>query len=275
MWKLLKANLLRLNPSFGLSFGLASVLNTDSLMLRLPQGSNLTAYPPANHLLAALPQQEYEQLLPHLTLVAWNQGEQLSGAGDPAIYVSFPLSGILSHSLTAEDGTHVEVGLVGCESLSGTEAILPEGKMIHTVMVQIEGKALTLAAEPFREAFQRGGVFQQITLRSLQSMSAQTSQTALCNRLHTVEQRLGRWLMMVHDRIQGDELKLRQEVIGDMLGTSRSEVTVAAGSLRAAGLIEYSRGRITVVNRTGLEKMSCECYKVIQQHLNRLLPGSK
>jgi CRP-like cAMP-binding protein len=240
-------------------------------MLRLPRGSNLTTYPPANRLRSALPRQEYEQLLPHLTLVTWSGGEQLSSADDAALYVSFPLSDVLSHSLTSDEGTKVEVGLVGSEGLSGIQVILPEGTMIHTVAVQIEGKALTLAAEPFRDAFKRGGMFQQITLRNLQSMNAQTSQTALCNRLYCVEQRLCRWLLMVHDQVSGNYLKLRQESIGDMLGTSRSEITVAAGNLRAAGLIEYSRANITVVNRPGLEKMSCECYKTIQGHLKRLL----
>jgi CRP-like cAMP-binding protein len=238
-------------------------------MLRLPKGSQLTAYPPDNCLLGSLPQEEYEQIRPHLELVVLDAEERLSESGDPALFVTFPLSGVLSHALSSSQGINVEVGLVGSEGLSGIEAILAGGMMIHTVMVQVEGKALTLAAEPFRAAFERGGVFQKLVLRSLQSMSAQTSQTALCNRLHRVEQRLGRWLLLMHDRVRGDEIPLKQDAIGDMLGTSRSEVTLAAGALKTEGFIEYSRGRITVVNRKGLETAACECYNAIQQHVRR------
>ncbi len=241
-------------------------------MSRLAQGSALATYPPANRLLATLPQYEYERLLPHLSVQLLSHGDVLANAGAPVQHVYFPLSGIISHVLTSDEGTDVEVGLHGIEGMSGIEAIFPTGQMLYRATVQIPGRALRLSTEFFREEFNRGSALQQVALQHLQLASVQSSQCALCNRLHSVEERLSRWLLMIHDRVQGDQLELTHEFIADMLGTRRSGVTIACGTLKSADLIQYTRGCITVLDREGLEETACECYKVIQQHSKRLLP---
>ena len=227
-------------------------------------------YPPSNCLLAELPQPEFERLIPHLSIKLLHLGDVLANAGDVVEYVYFPLSGVISHVLTSEEGTDVEVGLHGHEGLSGLEAIFLDGRMLYRASVQVPGRALRLPAEFFRAQFDMGGVLQKIALRHLQTASALTAQSVLCNRLHTTEERLCRWLLMVHDRVQGDQMELTQEFIANMLGTRRSGVTVACGALKNAGFIEYERGCITVLDRQGLEDSSCECYKAIGQHTPRL-----
>jgi CRP-like cAMP-binding protein len=241
-------------------------------MSRLAQGSAFATYPPVNRLLATLPQYDYERLLPQLSVQLLSHGDVLANAGAAVQHVYFPLSGIISHVLTSDEGTDIEVGLHGIEGMSGIEAIFPTGQMLYRATVQVPGRALRLTAEFFREEFKRGSALQQVALQHLQLASVQSSQCALCNRLHSVEERLSRWLLMIHDRVQGDQLELTQEFIADMLGTRRSGVTIACGTLKSAGLIRYTRGCITVLDREGLEETACECYTVIHQHSKRLLP---
>lgn len=224
-----------------------------------------TPAPPRNHLLAALPQAEYEVLRPHLKPVLLTLGQVLYEEGHTVARSYFVNVGIVSHVLTAQSGQHVEVGVVGWEGAVGLEAMMPSGRSLSRAVVQLDGNGLKLPAHIFQEQFQRGDHFQQNVLQYQQAMLGQRSQGALCNALHNVEERLSRWLLMSHDRAMGDEIAMTQEFIATMLASRRSGVTVAAGILRSAGLIDYRRGCITILNRAGLEDASCECYEAIRK----------
>lgn len=227
--------------------------------------SKPTAAPPKNHLLAALRPSEYEALRPHLKPVLLTLSQILYNEGDLVADVYFVNAGIVSHVLTAHTGQDVEVGIVGFEGMVGLEAMLVGGRLMSRAIVQLDGKALKLPASIFREQFQRGGNLQQVVLSYQQAMLGQRSQGALCNALHNVEEHLSRWLLMSHDRVAGDEIEMTQEFIATMLASRRSGVTVAAGILRSAGLIDYKRGCVKILDRAGLEEAACPCYRVIHE----------
>ncbi|MDZ8050254.1 MAG: Crp/Fnr family transcriptional regulator [Aulosira sp. ZfuVER01] len=224
-----------------------------------------------NRLLEALPAFEYERLVPYLNLVSLSLGQVVYEAEEPITQVYFPHNSLVSLIITTENGSTVEVGIVGNEGMVGMPVILGSNTTTTTGIVQIAGTAMQMNADILKIEFERGGTLQKLLLRYLQALYTQVSQAAVCNRLHTLEARLARWLLTVSDRLQSDELPLTQEYISHMLGVRRSGVTVAAGSFSNQGIISYNRGHITILNREALEATSCECYRLIKRELARLL----
>lgn len=224
-----------------------------------------------NRLLAALSKCEYNRLAPHLNFISLSLGQILYEAEEPITQVYFPNNSLVSLIITAENGSTVEVGIVGNEGMVGIPVILGTNTTTTTGVVQMAGSAMQINADILNIEFERGGTLQKLLLRYVQALHTQVSQAAVCNRLHTLEARLARWLLTVSDRIQSDKLPLTQEYISHMLGVRRSGVTVAAGSLSKQGIISYNRGQITIVNRERLEATSCECYRLIKDELARLL----
>ncbi len=227
---------------------------------------------PENRLLAALSASEYQRLVPHLEFVSLPLKQILYDSGELLRYVYFPNNQtIVSLVSTMEDGSTVEVGLVGNEGMVGIPVILGGNSTTNEAVVQMAGNAMRMNARLLKVEFERGGELQRLLLLYTQALLTLVSQTAVCNRLHTVEERLARWLLLVQERIHSDELPLTQELISHMLGTRRAGVTVAAGTLSQAGMIRSTRGRITIVNQEDLEATSCECYRLIKAEFERLL----
>jgi len=187
-------------------------------------------------------------------------------------YIYFPTTSVISTLYTTEDGATAEMGLVGIEGVVGVHLFLGGDTTSHRAVVVVGGEAFRMKAKTLRDEFALGGPLQGQLLRYTQALLTQISQTAVCNRLHVVEQRLCRWLLMCHDRVQTNELRMTQEFISNMLGGRRETVTVAAGRLQDAGLIRYARGHITILDRKGLEASVCECYPVVQAECDRLSP---
>ena len=224
-----------------------------------------------NRLLAALPREEYERLSPHLELVRLPPGKILYNAGEIVRYAYFPRGGMVSLLSITEEGRTIEVGMIGNEGMTGVPVILRSGMAPYQVMVQLAGNALRIRGDALREAFNRGGTLQDLLLRYTHSLLIQVAQSAACNRFHTVEERLCRWLLVSRDRVQTDTIQLTQEFISHMLGVPRTSVTMIAGALQKEGLIKYSRGRITLLDRRGLEAASCECYRRVREGISELL----
>lgn len=225
----------------------------------------------ANWLLKALPPEDYQRLLPHLEWVSLPIHQVLYEANNAIPYVYFPTSAMISLVLTLMDGSTIEVGIIGHKGMAGISAILSGTTVTHRALVQVPGDALRLQATVLQAEFDKGGSLQKILLRYVQALFVQTSQSVACNRFHTTEKRLARWLLLVADAVSKDEFLLTQEFIGQMVGVRRAGVTVAAGSLAQLGLIHYTRGKIEIVNRPGLENFSCECYGVIRHEFSRML----
>lgn len=221
---------------------------------------------PTNAFLRALPEAEYQRLSPHLKKVSLRQGQVLHEAGLPPQSVYFLTEGIASLTLGSKEGKEMELSIIGDEGILGERAIFPGNglQLIRCAMIT-NGSGYKMPPDVFRQEFNRGGVLQKLVLSRLESRIIEASQTALCNQLHTLEQRLCRWLLTFADRLHNEEMAITQELASQMLGTRRAGVTVAAALLRDAGLIEYSRGRIRIVDRAGLEDHVCECYEVIKK----------
>jgi CRP-like cAMP-binding protein len=226
-----------------------------------------------NSLIAALPSLERERLREHLRPCSFQAGQALYEAGDHVERVFLLNKGLVSLVLTSQEGTQVECGIVGREGVIGLPSALGDDIAVTRAVTQIDASGYWLPARAFREEFRRGGVLSTLILRQQQLIIAQASQAALCNRLHTVEERLARWLLTLRDRIGSDQIYITQEFIAHMLGTRRSGVTVAAGILREAGLIDYTRGRISIVNDKRLEETSCECYGVLRSAFAKMYDG--
>jgi len=227
--------------------------------------------PVENRLLAALPQEEYERLRPHLEQVSFDLGEVVYESGEHMDHVYFPTTAIISLLYLMEDGSSAEMGLAGNEGVVGIALFMGGGTMPNRAVVQSAGGAIRMKARVLQDEFARGGNFQYVLLRYTQALITQISQTAVCNRLHSVEQQLCRWLLLSHDRVKADELIMTQELIADMLGVRREGVTVAAGRLQDSGAIRYVRGHIQILNRQKLEETVCECYRVVKDEFDRLL----
>jgi CRP-like cAMP-binding protein len=227
--------------------------------------------PDENRLLAALPRNEYERLLPNLQQVSFSLGEVVYEFGGQLDYVFFPTTSIVSLLYTMENGSSAEMGLTGNDGVVGIALFMGGGTMPNRAVVQSAGAAIRLKAKVLQDEFAQGGKFQHLLLRYTQALITQISQTAVCNRLHSVEQQLCRWLLLSHDRLKTDELIMTQELIADMLGVRREGVTVAAGHLQDIGAIRYARGRIKILNRQKLEETVCECYQVVKDEFLRLL----
>jgi CRP-like cAMP-binding protein len=224
-----------------------------------------------NQLLAALPDAEYQRLVPYLESVSLPLKQVLHKAGESIEYVYFPHRAIVSLIATPEKGSKVEVGLVGNEGVVGIPSVLGDNIATTTAMVQVADSGMRIEASLLKTEFGRGGVLQSLLLRYTQALYALTSQNAACNRLHHLEERLARWLLLVCDRVGSNELQLTHEFISEMLGVRRAGVTDAANSLQLAGLIRYTRGKITILNRQELEAASCSCYGIIKGEYARLL----
>ncbi|MCC5645991.1 Crp/Fnr family transcriptional regulator [Nostoc sp. CHAB 5824] len=230
---------------------------------------------PPNKLLAALPASDYERLVPHLKLVALPLRKVLYQAGEPIAQVYFPDKAVVSIVTTMENGSTVEAGLVSNEGMVGIPIILGNNITTTTAFVQVSGAGMQMNADVLKAEFNRGGAIQILLLRYVQAAYAELAQGTACNRLHTLEERLARWLLTVSERLELEDFPLTQEFISQMLGVRRSGVTVAASTLSRAGMISYQRGHISILNREHLEATSCECYRVIQNEFARLLGNHK
>jgi CRP-like cAMP-binding protein len=223
-----------------------------------------------NLILAPLPTAEKEILAPLLHPMLLHHADVLCELHSPCEWVYFPKAGIISMVVTSENGTEVEAALGGFEGVVGVLEALTGSESFGRFMVQNPGSGWRMSASVFAEQFMRLPTFRERILLHQHTLIAVTAQGALCNRLHALEARLSRWLLTVHDRVEGDHLELTQEFIGTMLGTRRVGVTEAMGSLRSLGLIETHRGCVTILDREGMEKSACECYKVTRDLFARL-----
>jgi CRP-like cAMP-binding protein len=228
--------------------------------------------PRQNLLLAALPNADYERLLPHLEQVPLELGRALYESGSHQGYVYFPTTSIVSLLYVMEDGSSAEIAIVGKEGVVGIALFMGGESTPSRAVVQSAGYGYRLRPGVLISEFGQGGHLQHLLLRYTQALITQMAQTAVCNRHHAVEKQLCRWLLLSLDRLASNELIMTQELIANMLGVRREGVTEAAGHLQTAGLIHYSRGRITVLDRPKLEARVCECYAVVKREYDRLLP---
>ncbi len=233
--------------------------------------------PRQNRLLAALPDEEYVRLLPSLEQVPMPLGQVLYESGEQMRHVYFPLDAIVSMLYVMEDGASAEIAVVGNEGVVGVSLFMGGETTPSRAVVQSAGHAYRLRGQLLKAVFhraggRRAGIFHDLLLRYTQALLTQMSQTAVCNRHHSLDQQFCRWLLLSLDRLPTNELVMTQELIANMLGVRRESVTEAAGNVQRAGLIEYHRGRITVLDRAGLEARVCECYAVVKREFDRLLP---
>ncbi len=232
----------------------------------------LTADPSLNHLLAALPLAELGRWLPQLEWVEMPLGQVLYESGRTLGHVYFPTSAIVSLLYVMENGASAEIAVVGNEGLVGISLFMGGNSTPSRAVVQSAGAGYRLKAALMKDEFDRAGPVMHLLLRYTQALITQMAQTAVCNRHHSLDQQLCRWLLLSLDRLKSNELAMTQELIANMLGVRREGVTEAALKLQAAGLIRYARGRITVLDRPGLEMRTCECYAVVKREYDRLLP---
>jgi CRP-like cAMP-binding protein len=225
-----------------------------------------------NRILAALPDVEIKRWLPNLVLVDLHLGQVLYESSITEHHVFFPTSAIVSLLYVMENGDSAELAVVGNEGLVGISLFMGGNSTPGRAVVQSEGKGYRLSALSMKEEFDRSGPAMHLLLRYTQALITQMSQTAVCNRHHSLDQQLCRWLLLSLDRLPGNELVMTQELIANMLGVRREGVTEAALKIQKAGLVTYSRGHIKVLDRAGLEKRSCECYEVVKKEYDRLLP---
>ncbi|WP_295446822.1 Crp/Fnr family transcriptional regulator [uncultured Thiodictyon sp.] len=228
--------------------------------------------PRENKLLAVLPEIVFERLAPHLELVPLPLAQALYESGGQLKHVYFPTDAIVSLLYVMENGASAEIAVVGNEGIVGIALFLGGETMPNRAVVQSAGHAYRLKGYSFKEEVNRSGALQHLLLRYTSALLTQMAQTAVCNRHHSVDQQLCRWLLLSLDRLPANELSMTQELIANMLGVRREGVTEAAGHLQDAGLIKYARGRITVIDRPGLEARVCECYEVVRKEFLRLLP---
>jgi CRP-like cAMP-binding protein len=227
--------------------------------------------PQHNHLLAALSPAERERLYPHLRLVAMPLGKVLYESGDRLRHVYFPTNSIVSLLYVLADGASAEISVVGNDGIIGIALFMGGETTPSRAIVQSAGYAYRLIGQQLKDEFHRSGGMQLLLLRYTQSLITQMAQTAVCNRHHSVDQQLCRWLLLSLDRLSVNQLTMTQELIANMLGVRREGVTEAAGKLQRLGVIEYSRGQITVLDRPKLEQLCCECYAVVKREGDRLL----
>lgn len=233
-------------------------------------GSAALRGPAGNRLISALPAEEYQRLIPNFQPITFSLGEVVYDSGGHLDYIYFPTTSVISLLYTMKDGSTAEMGLAGNDGVVGVALFLGGDTTPNRAVAQIAGGALRLKAKILHEEFARAGAFQHLLLRYTQALITQISQTAVCNRLHSVENRLCRWLLLSHDRVTSDELLMTQEFLSHMLGGRRESVTVAAGRLQDAGLIHYARGHITILDRKGLEASVCECYAIVKDEIDRI-----
>ncbi len=235
--------------------------------------STQTTNPQQNLLLAALPRAELDRWTPMLEKVDMPLGQVLYESGARLSHVYFPTTAIISLLYVMENGASAEIAVVGNEGIVGISLFMGGESTPSRAVVQSAGQGFRLQAQSMKEEFNRAGPVLHLLLRYTQALITQMAQTAVCNRHHTLDQQLCRWLLLSLDRLHGNELVMTQELIANMLGVRREGVTEGALKLQHAGLIQYSRGRITVLDRKGLEHRTCECYAVVKKEYDRLLPA--
>jgi CRP-like cAMP-binding protein len=232
-------------------------------------------HPLRNRILAGLPIADFERLLPELELVELRYGEVLYQSDEPIRHVYFPNLGTISLIVVMENGAQAEVGIVGGEGMLGLSVVLGAESSPHLAIAQIPDNAMKMSVKALRAEVAQGNPLYRLLLRYAEALFIQTAQIAACNRLHHLDGRLARWLLMSQDRLKSDRLQSTQEFIATMLGVRRAGVTAAATALQEAGVISYSRGTIHILNRKHLEKASCECYKVVEKELDRLFTPAR
>jgi CRP-like cAMP-binding protein len=231
---------------------------------------------PANLLLAALPESDYQNLLPHLRITSFQAKQTLQSAREPLEYVYFPSGGVFSITTELPDGTMVEAATVGAEGMLGIEAFLgpnaiaPGRTLLQVPENDLKGSAVQLRVEKFRDVCAERGALYDVIGRYAQSVIAQMMQSAACNALHPVQERCARWLLMTHDRMHLQDFHLSHEFLAVMLGVQRPTVSGVAGALQAKGLISYTHGHVRVLDRTGLEAASCMCYAIIREYFDAM-----
>lgn len=225
----------------------------------------------ANHLIAGVTQEERERLLPGLQEVSLPLGKVLYESGERLDYIYFPTTAIISLLYIMENGATAEIGVVGNDGLIGIAIFMGGDTTPNRAVVQSAGRSFKMKAQLMKDEFTRGGRFHNLCLRYTQALITQISQTAVCNRLHSVDQQLCRWLLLSHDRLPSDRLIMTQDLIANMLGVRREGITHAAKRLQSAGYISYVRGDMTILDRQGLEGQVCECYQVVRTEYSRLL----
>ncbi|MBD2256868.1 Crp/Fnr family transcriptional regulator [Pseudanabaena sp. FACHB-2040] len=225
-----------------------------------------------NQILAALPSEVFKRLDPHLHQVSLKQGEFIHRPGEPMSYLYFPMGCLFSVTITMQDGSTAEVGMVGRREVLGINAFMGKSETTQTeYVVQVAGSAMKIEAQILRQEFDRNGELRDVLFYYTQAFLAQVSQTAACNSLHVLEQRLARWLLETQERIGSDYLPLTHEYVATMLGVRRSGVTLAAQKLQERKVIQYRRGNVQILNQSGLEASACECFKTIRTEYDRLL----
>jgi CRP-like cAMP-binding protein len=235
---------------------------------------SLASHPRENRLLAALPDAEWSRLEPHLDRVDMPLGRVLYEPGSRLSHIYFPTTSVVSLLYVMKDGATAETAVVGCEGVIGTSLFMGGGLATNRAVVQGAGEGFRLRSNLINEEFDRGGALLRLLLRYTQALIVQTAQTAVCNRHHSLDQQLCRWLLLNLDRLRSNSLAMTQELIAQNLGVRREGVSGAAGQLQTAGLIRYRRGKIAVLDRAGLERRSCECYAVVKKEYDRLLPAA-
>ena len=240
----------------------------------MPQTVTPVGDPRRNRLLAMLPDAEWDRIKLDLNPVLLPLGDALYESGAQLDHVYFPTTAIVSLLYVLADGASAEIAVVGNDGLVGISLFMGGETTPSRAVVQSEGWAYRMRGQALKAEFTRGGAMQQLLLRYTQSLLTQMAQTAVCNRHHSIDQQLCRWLLLSLDRLASQDLTMTQELIANMLGVRREGVTEAAGKLQEAGLIQYSRGRITVIDRSGLEARCCECYAVVKRESDRLLSPS-
>ena len=224
-----------------------------------------------NHLIAALPDDEFIRLRSTLEPLSLSLGEVIYESGEQLEYIYFPTTAIISLLYIMENGSTAEIGMAGNDGLVGIALYMGGSTTPSRAIVQSAGDAFRMPSKALNDEFSLGGVFQKVLLRYTQSLMTQISQTAVCNRLHSVEQQLCRWLLINHDLLRTNKLIMTHDLIANMLGVRREGVSIAAGHLQEKGLIKYVRGTITMLDREALERAACECYRVVRDEYDRLL----
>lgn len=230
-----------------------------------------SAVRPRNLLLSSMPEEQFRGIARFLVPVDLPLGMRLSEPNEPVEYIYFPVAGLISVDALTERGESVEVGVVGREGCSGLFGILGHTQGAHTVIMQGPGAGLRVRTSVVCDEFLKGGPFTQALHSFIYMQMVQMSQSVLCNRLHPVEMRMARWLLTAADRTQSETLRITQEFLAQMLGSRRSTVTVAAGQLQREGLIDYSRGKVKIVDRPGMQLRACECYRIVRETYDRMI----
>lgn len=224
-----------------------------------------------NFILASLPQEDFESLAPSLQLIRVKPEEVIYRAHEPIKYVYFPTTAMLSWIGITEAGERIEVGVVGWEGMVGIPELLGYETSPYSVEVELPGQMFRINIKEFKQEFNRLNTIHSLLFRYTYTALTQLAQSSVCGRFHTVEERLCRWLLMAHDRCEGDELQLTQEILAGMIGARRPAVSIVTGTLQRAGFIRSQRGRITILDREGLEAASCECYRLIREAFDKFI----